>query len=100
MVTKKPIKKPARKSTKEKPICCPAMRLALSRSGNAGLSREVMANFTTGKCSLVLVYRLPKATRGDKSEHAKAAWIDVAFCPFCGKRIPKSDRLTVDEVTP
>lgn len=70
--------------------CCPGMELALERGAAlstrpAGLEKALAQK--RGTTGFRIIYRLPRGKRGDKSPMASATWIDVKFCPFCGKEV-------------
>jgi hypothetical protein len=79
---KKPLKAPGAE-------CCAALQLVLSRwnpADKAGLTRETTFSFT-GSPRDVLLCRVRKAPRGDKSEFANATFAELRFCPFCGVKV-------------
>lgn len=70
--------------------CCVAMTLVLGRArpkDQLGLMRETLFSFSGKPPRDIIVIRMNKAPRGDKSEHALARFIEVSYCPFCGKRV-------------
>lgn len=71
------------------PTCCPLFDVALARAASkqarlTGLEQARSVSFATGKVSERVIYCLPKAPRGDRTELANVRWVDVRFCPFCG----------------
>lgn len=77
--------------------CCPVLTLALQRDVSRDVRRgfEVSTPFSLvdGKPRPeVLIYRFPKALRGDKSELKDATYAVCAYCPFCGVKLKRLDR--------
>lgn len=79
--------------TKAKKECCEAMALVLARAkpkDQLGLTRDTLFFFSSKPPREVVVIRMNKAPRSDKSEHARARFIEVSYCPFCGKALRRT----------
>lgn len=66
--------------------CCAGMELALSRvrtKDRLGLMREQLLVFKTGE----FIYKLILRVHTGPGSKAPGAWIELNFCPFCGKRV-------------
>jgi hypothetical protein len=64
--------------------CCPAMELVLQRvrdTDKLGLMREQMLIFNTGTVLPGLVLRIHSDRKNP------GAWVELNFCPFCGKPV-------------
>lgn len=86
-------------TAKQPPLgrCCPVLALALQRDVSRDVRRgfEVATPFglSDGKPRPeVLLYRFPKALRGDTSELKDATYAVCAYCPFCGEKLKRLDR--------
>ena len=60
--------------------CCPAMMFVLSKvrmTDRLGIMREQLLVFKTGRFITKLIARV----------HGSASFIELNYCPFCGKRV-------------
>lgn len=76
--------------------CCPVLALALARDVSKQVRRgfEVATPFQISTGEVLpeqLIYRFPKAARGDTSTFKDATYALCKFCPFCGTKLERAE---------